>query len=592
MENGMKDLAGVGRVGVRLPGRRPGTKFAGERSEAAAPTGPGSGVRDHGLMSWRPRITLTLAAALVAALLGVFAYVLATSQATSRHEAQQRFGAQATIAAALTQAIFSAQETPQAQAAQATFGSATVSPKRLTAYAERSHMPYAFIAGPDGRLLASSAGTPAAALGTLGRPPVAVRHALTGEPWLSDLLPGPSGTYLIEQAIPFSTAFGRRVEVLAYPAALLAPFLSNYLVGALPDKSAHGFVVDGTQQLIGASVSGVHVGQSIKNRPLLKALASNRGGYDAQTGGSRYLVAAPIKGSAWRVAISEPTSKLYPAVVGSEWWVMWAVFAAFAVAALGGLYLLRRTVAGASQMAEQAHAVESANVALRSANAELDAFSYSVSHDLRAPLRAIDGFSLIVVEEDDGELSDSQRRYLQLVRDNTQAMGHLIDDLLAFSRLANQPIQRRRVSTLELVEEAQTELLMGQNGRSVEFRNGELPVVDADPVQLRLVFVNLIENALKYSRDREPAQVSVDSEMRDGQQVFVVSDNGVGFDMRYSEKLFQVFQRLHRAEEYEGTGVGLAIVHRIITRHGGRVWAEGELGAGARFYFTLTKGAA
>jgi signal transduction histidine kinase len=589
MDTGMKALADAGRAGVRLRGHRRGTESDGDPDEAVAAAD--SSIRTVRKPSSRPWVIVALAAVLIAALLGVFAYVLANSQATSRHEAQRRFGAQATIAAALTQAIFSAEDAPEAQAAASTFGAATISPQRIAAFAEHSHLAYAFVTDSTGRVLARSPGTPAAAVGAPGQAPVAVRRALTGQPWLSDLLQGTKGSYVIQQAIPFSTRYGRRAEIQGYPATLLTSFLSTYLVGALPDKSGHSFVVDGAGRLVGTSVSTVHTGQLIGAGQFVKALASNRGGYNAQTGGARYLVAAPIKNSAWRVAITEPTSKLYPALVGSESWVLWAVFVAFALAALTGLYLLWRTVTGAAQMAEQAHAVEDANVALRSANSELDAFSYSVSHDLRAPLRAIDGFSLIVVEEDKGSLSDSQRRYLQLVRDNTQAMGHLIDDLLAFSRLANQPLQRRPVSTLELVEEAQAELLAGRDARPVEFRNGELPIVDADPVQLRLVFVNLIDNALKYSQGREPAQISVGTEMRDGERVFVVRDNGVGFDMRYSEKLFQVFQRLHRAEDYEGTGVGLAIVHRIVSRHGGRIWADAELGSGATFYFTLTKGA-
>ena len=196
-----------------------------------------------------------------------------------------------------------------------------------------------------------------------------------------------------------------------------------------------------------------------------------------------------------------------------------------------------------------------------------------------------------MLTDDEGTLSDSQRRYLGLVRDNTQVMGVLIDDLLAFSRLANQPLKRRTVQTAALVAELESELVGEQNGRTIEFANGELPAVQADPALLRQVFANLLANAVKYSRGREHIRVAVDSERRDGELVFLVRDNGVGFDMRYAEKLFQVFQRLHRAEDYEGTGVGLAIVQRIITRHGGRVWAEGKPDEGATFYFTLNGGA-
>ena len=538
-----------------------------------------------------------VAVVIVAVLLGVFAYVLAESQATSRHEAERRFLAQATIAAGLTRAIFSASAAPEVQAASKTFGAATIDPRALTALAASSRLAYALIVGPDGRVLAASRGAPAS--GTPGQASAAVRQGLRGRPWFSDLFRGSDGRYLVGQAIPFSTAFGRRVEVLAYPAAVLSGFLGSYLVGALPDKSSHGVVLDGQGRIVASSVSGGAVGR-MPVRQFVGVLASApagatvQGHYNVPSGpskGARYMVAAPIGGSDWRVGITEPSSALYPADVGSQWWVIWVVFVGFALAALSCLYLLRRSLAGAARLVTQAVNVEAVNAELQAANAELNAFSYSVSHDLRAPLRAIDGFSRIVIEEDIGALTDSQRRYLELVRTNTQVMGTLIDDLLSFSRLANQPLTRRTVQTAEVVAQIQRDLLVDQNGRIIEFTTGQLPVVQGDPALVRQVFANLLDNALKYSRQREVTRITVDCESRDGELVFIVRDNGVGFDMRYADKLFQVFQRLHRAEDYEGTGVGLAIVQRIVTRHGGRLWAEGKLDEGASFYFTLTRGA-
>jgi len=581
--------------------RRVGLHANGGVGEVVAAVGAVSGVRGRARAPWHPRVVVTVAAAIAVVLLGVFGYVLANGQATSRDQAEQRFLAQATIAAGLTKAIFSASDAPQVGAASKSFGAATIDPRTLTALAKRSSLAYAYIAGSGGRVLAASPGIPASASGTPGRPSVAISQALDGgQPWFSDLFRGPHGQYLIEQAIPFPTSFGRRVEVLAYPAALLSGFLSSYLVGALPDKTSNGLVLDGHGRIVASSVSGVAVGR-LPSAGFLAVLASRpvasavQGQYNASiaTGrrGARYVVAAAIGGSDWRVGLTEPTSTLYPADVGSQWWVIWLVFVAFALAALGCIYLLRRSLNGAAQLVAQAHHVEGVNAELEATNGELNAFSYSVSHDLRAPLRAIDGFSRIVLSDDEGTLSDSQRRYLGLVRDNTQVMGDLIDDLLSFSRLANQPLKRRTVQTAELVEAVESELLANQNGRTIEFANGELPAVEADPALLRQVFANLLGNAVKYSGERERIRVAVDSERRDGELVFLVRDNGVGFDMRYVEKLFQVFQRLHRAEDYEGTGVGLAIVQRIITRHGGRVWAEGKPDEGATFYFTLNGGA-
>ena len=224
---------------------------------------------------------------------------------------------------------------------------------------------------------------------------------------------------------------------------------------------------------------------------------------------------------------------------------------------------------------------------LAAANQELEAFSYSISHDLRAPLRAMDGFSRLLLEDYAPQLSLDAHRYLQKVRDNAQQMGQLIDDLLAFSRLSRQPLKTQPVAPAELARQALADLRSEQEKRHVDIAIGELPVCQADPALLRQVFVNLLANALKFTRRREVACIEVGCQYTAGQCVYFVKDNGVGFDMRYAPKLFGVFQRLHRAEEYEGTGVGLAIVEHIVRRHGGQVWAEAVVDKGATFCFTI-----
>jgi PAS domain S-box-containing protein len=224
---------------------------------------------------------------------------------------------------------------------------------------------------------------------------------------------------------------------------------------------------------------------------------------------------------------------------------------------------------------------------LEVANRELEAFSYSISHDLRAPLRAIDGFSRILLRDYGAQLDNDGQRRLELVRSNAQQMGQLIDDLLAFSRLTRQSIEKQAVSPTALVYRALDELSSEHESRQVEFTIEDLPVCQADPALLKQVFVNLLTNALKFTRQCETAHINVGTCTIEGQTTYFVKDNGVGFDMRYIDKLFGVFQRLHAMEDYEGTGVGLAIVQRIIHRHGGRIWAEGAVGEGAAFYFTL-----
>jgi signal transduction histidine kinase len=231
---------------------------------------------------------------------------------------------------------------------------------------------------------------------------------------------------------------------------------------------------------------------------------------------------------------------------------------------------------------------------LEAANHELEAFSYSVSHDLRAPLRAISGYASILLEDYAGALDEEGLGFMKRVKENGDHMGHLIDDLLAFSRLGRQALRVQPVHTRAIVDRALAQLAPVIDGRHVDLVIGDLPDCDSDPALLEQVFVNLIGNAFKYSRKREDARIVVGAKQGDvgSGPVFFVKDNGAGFDMQYADKLFGVFQRLHRNQDFEGTGVGLAIVQRIVSRHGGRVWAEGKVNQGATFYFTLSPGGA
>jgi len=224
---------------------------------------------------------------------------------------------------------------------------------------------------------------------------------------------------------------------------------------------------------------------------------------------------------------------------------------------------------------------------LEQANKELEAFAYSVSHDLRTPLRAIDGFSRILIQEHSSLLPEQPLHYLQLVRDNVEQMNALIGDLLRFSRISRQPLSRGPVDLTELVQHCLEELKADREGRNIELVLAPLPPCEADAPLLKQVWLNLLSNAFKYTRKRDRARVEIGCATRDGETVYFIKDNGVGFDMQYAGKLFGVFQRLHAQEEYEGTGIGLALVQRIIHRHGGRVWADAQLDQGATFYFTL-----
>lgn len=224
---------------------------------------------------------------------------------------------------------------------------------------------------------------------------------------------------------------------------------------------------------------------------------------------------------------------------------------------------------------------------LEAANKELEAFTYSVSHDLRAPLRHIDGFSQLLVDEYGPKLPEDVCRYLDRIQNGARQMGQLVDELLTLARIGRKEIRLQVTGLTSVVESVVNDLKTEIDGRAVQWKIAQLPYVECDPTLLKQVFANLLSNAVKYTRPRDPAVIEVGSVQENATSTIFVRDNGVGFSMKYADKLFGVFQRLHRAEDFEGTGIGLATVQRIIHKHGGRIWAEAELDKGATFYFTL-----
>lgn len=240
-----------------------------------------------------------------------------------------------------------------------------------------------------------------------------------------------------------------------------------------------------------------------------------------------------------------------------------------------------------SQNANLEERVRQRTADLARANKELEAFSYSVSHDLRAPLRAIDGFSRMLEEDYRDRLDDEGCRLLHVVRTNAQRMGDLIDDILEFSRMGRLDLATREVDMDGLAREVANELQAAAAGRDLNFAIHQLPPTHGDTAMIRQVLVNLLANAVKFTRARSPAVVEVGGSAGEEENVYYVKDNGAGFDMQYVDKLFGVFERLHAREQFDGTGIGLAIVKRIIERHGGRVWAEARVDAGATFHFSL-----
>jgi light-regulated signal transduction histidine kinase (bacteriophytochrome) len=237
-------------------------------------------------------------------------------------------------------------------------------------------------------------------------------------------------------------------------------------------------------------------------------------------------------------------------------------------------------------------ALRQARDELEAKSKELEAFAYSVSHDLRAPLRHVVGYTELLSKRAAATMDGTSRRYMTTIQDSARRMGVLIDDLLAFSRVGRVEMQRTSVNLGQLVKEAVSEVRPETDGREIAWKIGALPTVAGDRAMLRLALVNLVSNAVKFTRTRPRTEIEIGStDGKPGEVVVFVRDNGVGFDMKYVDKLFGVFRRLHQAEEFEGTGIGLASVHRIVQRHQGRVWAEGVVDHGATFYFAVPRAA-
>ncbi len=406
---------------------------------------------------------------------------------------------------------------------------------------------------------------------------------------------------------------------------------------AAPPEGAYFAILDRDGTVIARSHDPEStVGRNFRDVPIVREMLAKRLGtvHAADKDGTQRIVGfMPIAGTNWLAVAGLPTDRMTAGMVRVA-----AEHAAFVLLALGVVGVLawrlalrislpteriaeaaraigqgggtRLPVEGPAEIAEVAvqlnrtldalteregqlralsatleQRVAERTAALERANAELESFSYSVSHDLRAPLRALNGYASILAAEEGGKLSPEGRAHLERIARNAVRMGELIDDLLQFSRVGRDELRREKVELAELARTQADELRDIYPAARVTI--GPLPTVSADAAMLRQVFANLVGNALKFSSRRSDPHVEIGAAVHEGQQAIYVRDNGEGFDMRYAGKLFGVFQRMHKESEFPGTGVGLAIVKRIVERHGGRVWAEAAPGAGAAFYFTL-----
>jgi signal transduction histidine kinase len=403
-----------------------------------------------------------------------------------------------------------------------------------------------------------------------------------GRPVIGNIAKGPGGRFLF----PVRVAVSREGKPRYVLTALVDPADMRAILRRqkVPPQSL-SLIFDGRLSIVARTLD--HEGSV--GTPLSDSLRALIGGAGEGAGPARTL-----EGNAVYAAFAREAPGAWGVVLGIEqaavnlpvWRFVALSGAGLLLSLLAGglvaLWLARRISGTIAETTARLHRV---NAELQTANEQLESFSYSVSHDLRAPLRAVDANASIVLEEHGAALPAPAQERLRKVSASARHMARLIDALLAFAQLARRQVSRQRVDVAGLVAGCLRELRAQQAEGALEAVVGELPPCDADPQLLRQVFVNLIGNAIKYSARAAAPRVEIGWQGDDG--AYYVRDNGVGFDMQYAGKLFGVFERLHAPQDFEGTGVGLAIVQRIVQRHGGRVWAQAEPGKGATFYFTL-----
>jgi signal transduction histidine kinase len=558
------------------------------------------------------RVRLAVFSALLTAVVVAFAAIVIHFQNDSRRQAEQRFGDQVTLTSEFTGALLGTSASASSAAAAKQFGEDHIDPLLNAAPGAL----YTVILDAHGKRLAETAAAPAAAASPSA---THIRQALAGHAWFSDLIVGATRSAdTIEWAIPFTTPSGRRVEVEAVQANAFVSFLNALLTKTERSGDGVAFILDEHHRVIGSSSATIKTGQLPKSSALVAALDRRTHGGFRYTGTNLYFASSPIAGSTWVAVTSIRASSLYPALAGSQAWLLYAFLVAFALTCLASVLFFRRAlVSGAGlrrsndelaainstledRVAERTAAAEDRARELARSNEELEQFSSVASHDLQEPLRKIRMFGDRLRDRLGDTVSAEAADDLDRMRNAAERMQRLISDLLAFSRVRHRGDDFETVDLRVIASEVVSDL----EARIVELDAtvdvGELPVVYADRTQMRQLLQNLIGNALKFHRPGVAPTVRVGAEiipahaprfageaMASDRYVLTVEDNGIGFDDRYAERIFGAFERLHGRSAYDGTGIGLSIARKIVWRHGGLITASGVPDQGATFVVTL-----
>jgi signal transduction histidine kinase len=536
-----------------------------------------------------------IAAVVAVAALVLIAVELHSTQATERRHLASRFNDRAIVISALTQAVLASAGSSPSVTMQ--YGSPRVSGRILDRAVVEGHLAYAVLLDQRRGVIAASRALRSTDRARVVSSP-ALGAVLHGAPVsLSDVMPGPvGGSGVIDFAVSLKTAAGVRVLVSGAPADLFSGFLSGYLQ-RVPTPAGTAYVLDSAADVVAARDRRPGVGRRVGDPALLASVQHHSSGSYARDG---YFAAVPVPGSTWRVVLTSTRSSLFGSVSGSRLWLPWIIYGALAILALGFLALMRRLLgtAGAlssanARLASSNARLESTNTLLQHAaelsrsNAELEQFASIASHDLQEPLRKVQTFAAQLAATEHERLSEEGQDFLRRMSDAAGRMRSLIDDLLMFSRVSTKgrpfiPVDLGEVVTQVLVD---LELSIEESGAQVKI--GPLPTVQADPVQMRQLLQNLLGNALKFRRDGVVPELEASAEVDEHVAELTITDNGIGFDARYSTRIFRAFERLNGARAFPGTGMGLALCRKIVERHHGTIHAESEPGHGATFTVRL-----
>jgi signal transduction histidine kinase len=560
---------------------------------------------DNDRLRRRPGMTVLAVAALaLLAILIAFAVELTRIQGQSRRDVETRFYQRAQVASALTDGLLASVAAPSAQAQNARRFAGHVSTATMKATAAQGHLEFAVLLDPHGRMIAASPGLDVTARSQLLEPRGVARSVLAGRPYaLSRVLPdrGVPGGSVVELGQPIRTPGGTRVLVSGFPPAALGDFLHNYLSRVINVSAARAYVLDDRGTVVGGAGPGVAPNAPVPEPGLVAALAHRPQG---SFGGDRYLVADGVAQTPWRVVLTAPQSRLFASVGGARKWVPWVIFAAFAGLGILALGLLRGVLASAagqlraanSRLQEVNRRLERANRDLAEraddlarSNAELEQFASIASHDLQEPLRKVQTFAGQLASRETDRLSPRGQDYVRRMTAAAARMQALIEDLLKFSRVSTHGRDFVPVDLGDVARQVLDDLEVSVREADAQVRVGPLPTLAADPLQMRQLLQNLISNALKFRRQDAPAEVVVSARASGRWVELIVADNGIGFEPQYGGRIFLVFERLHGAGTYPGTGIGLALCRKIVARHGGQISAEGRPGAGAVFTVRLPR---